>query len=772
MPPNGTTRTRQRLSRKEVRNVNFRQSAPKLEPSMKSWAGSTSRVRISSLFHLLFFSGIVSAFGETWKTRLPDPVTSFGACRIGEFLYVYGGHVGKAHVYSRETHSLNFGRIDFVKKSRWESLPFRKPLQGFGMTAHDDKIYLVGGSRATNKAGEKSNLSSVDEVAVFETKEKSWSLLTPLPKPRSSHELVAHAGKLYVVGGWNMRHGRGVEWHRHGLVADLSETPVKWRALPQTEWAVRANAATIAKDQLYVIGGLDDNGTTNAVRKLDLGAMKWSELPPYPAKGHLRSFGAAACSIGEKLLVSSFSFQPRILSGANGNWLPASRKLETRRFFHRIVPIGEQKAVFLGGANYDGHLDQIETLDLGEKKSKADPNPPPVPLRHKSKGKGTSWPGFRGNGNSRSLANDLPLEWSDEKNVAWRIRPEGYGQSTPVVWEDKVFSTSTIGDWSEKLLVHCHGLLDGKLLWKHSVSSPVKIRRSKMVSQAAPSPVVDDNALYLFYESGVLLALSHEGKQLWTRSLTKDYGPMLGNHGIGSSLFQSKKRLGLLVDHSGPSYLLRIDKSTGRTDWKVDRPKRVSWSTPTLASDGNEETLYLSSNGIAEAYDFASGKQIWRLDELEGNTVASPTVTEKYVIVGSSAPDHTLAIRREKKLKAPNRIAWRAEDGSSSFGSPLATDEHLYLVNRAGVATCHEIKTGKKLWNLRLPGSCWASPLSAEKRIYFFTKEGTAIVLPADGTSKILAENKLNIEGRIYGVAAVNNAFVIRTGLELIRVGS
>lgn len=612
----------------------------------------------------------------------------------------------------------------------------------------------------------------MDEVSVFDSKSLAWSKLAPLPKPRSSHELLAHNDKLYVIGGWNMKDGKGLEWHYNGLVADLTESPMSWKKLPETDWTVRANSAAIVNDRLYVVGGLDDNGTSNAGRMLELKTMEWSDLPAFPAKGHLKAFGAAACSLDGKLLVSSFSFQPRMLSGANGNWLPTSRKLKTRRFFHRIVPIGEQKAVFLGGANYDGHLDQIETLDVGDKKSKADPGLQPVPRKQKSKRKGTFWPGFRGNGNSRSLANDLPLEWSDEKNVGWRVKPEGYGQSTPVVWEDKVFSTSTVGDWSEKLLVHCHGLLDGKLLWQHSVSSPVNIRRSKMVSQAGPSPVVDGDALYLFYESGVLLALNHEGKRLWNRSLTKDYGPILGNHGIGSSLFQSEEKLGLLVDHSGPSYLLRIDKSTGKTDWKVDRPKRVSWSTPTLASDESGETLYLSSNGIAEAYDFESGKQLWQLDELEGNTVASPTVTEEYFIVGSSAPDHTMALRREIESKGPNRIAWRAEDGSSSFGSPLATDEHLYLVNHAGVATCHELKTGKKLWNLRLPGSCWASPLSAENRIYFFTKEGTTIVLPADGTSKILAENKLTIEGRVYGVAAVNNAFVIRTGLELIRVGS
>ena len=702
---------------------------------------------------------------ETLKATLPAPITSFGACRAGKHLYVYGGHVGEAHVYSKETHSLNFVRMDLVKRQKWEKLPFNQPLQGFGMAAHKGKIYIAGGSQATNDDGEASNLSSTKKVSVFDPIRKTWKNLPPLPEPRSSHEMVSHQGKLYVIGGWHMTNGKGIEWHHHGLVADLSKETIEWERLPKTEWTVRANSAAVVGNRLYVAGGLDDNGTTNAVRVLDLATRKWSDAAPYPGSGRLKAFGSAACQLNGKLLVCSYNSQPRILSSNGKKWTNAPKKLEQRRFFHRIVPIGKGEVAFIGGASFDGHLDSTEILNLSISKKKTEDKASPNK-------QGALWPGFRGNGNSRSLANDLPLEWSDEKNVVWRAKPEGYGQSTPVVWEDKVFSTSTVGDWSEKLLVHCHGLLDGKLLWQHSVSSPVKIRRSKMVSQAAPSPVVDGNALYLFYESGVLLALSHEGKQLWTRSLTKDYGPMLGNHGIGSSLFQSRKKLGLLVDHSGPSYLLRIDKATGKTDWKVDRPKRVSWSTPTLATDGSAETLYLSSNGIAEAYDFASGKQLWQLDELEGNTVASPTITEQFVIIGSSAPDNTMALLRENKLKGPDRIAWRAEDGSSSFGSPLATDEHLYLVNRAGVATCHEIKTGKKLWNLRLPGSCWASPLSAGDRIYFFTKEGTTIVLSADGTSKILAENKLAIEGRIYGVAAVNNAFVIRTGLELIRIGS
>jgi outer membrane protein assembly factor BamB len=160
------------------------------------------------------------------------------------------------------------------------------------------------------------------------------------------------------------------------------------------------------------------------------------------------------------------------------------------------------------------------------------------------------------------------------------------------------------------------------------------------------------------------------------------------------------------------------------------------------------------------------------MEGIEGNTVASPTVTENYVIIGSSAPDQSMALHRQVELPSNSRVAWKAEDASSSFGSPLATKDYLYLVNRAGVATCHDLKTGKKVWNLRLPGSCLASPMHALGRIYFFTKDGKTIVIGSNGSDKVLAENELSIEGRIYGVSAVNKAFVIRTGTELICVGS
>ena len=168
----------------------------------------------------------VSSMTKPWDLVLPDPVTSFGACKEGNYLYVYGGHVGDAHVYSEKTHSLSFVRLNLKKKKNWEELPFRIPLQGFGMAAYDGKIFISGGSRATNKEDEESNLSSLAQVSVFDVRKKTWSKTTPLPEPRSSHEMVSHNGKLYVIGGWNMQNGVGQKWHRHGLSADLSKEPI------------------------------------------------------------------------------------------------------------------------------------------------------------------------------------------------------------------------------------------------------------------------------------------------------------------------------------------------------------------------------------------------------------------------------------------------------------------------------------------------------------------------------------------------------------------
>ena len=262
-----------------------------------------------------------------------------------------------------------------------------------------------------------------------------------------------------------MQDGQGVEWHHHGLVADLSEKPIKWRKLPKTNWKVRANSAAVVGNSLFVIGGLDDNGTSNAVRRLDLDTNKWSDEAPFPGVNRLKAFGSAACNLNGRLLACGFSYQPRVFNDSNSSWSDSTAKVVGKRFFHRMVPIGKGQVVFIGGADFEGHLDSFEVLDfrkdLSSKSSSNEKSESPQP-----DSKGAQWGGFRGNGNSRSLATTSPIKWSDESNVRWRSTLSGFGQSTPVVWRRRVFTTTTEGNFSENLLVHCHELSTGKLLWK------------------------------------------------------------------------------------------------------------------------------------------------------------------------------------------------------------------------------------------------------------------------------------------------------------------
>ncbi len=384
-----------------------------------------------------------------------------------------------------------------------------------------------------------------------------------------------------------------------------------------------------------------------------------------------------------------------------------------------------------------------------------------------------SWPAFRGTGDSLTTSNGLPLKWSEKANVRWRATLGGYGQSSPVAWKDGVYCTSAKGGEKETLLIARYDVDLGRLIWQKEFPATQTVKVSDYVSRSAPTPVVDGERVYAFFESGDVIAVQHNGQVAWKRSLTTEYGKFVGNHGVGSSPAITDKAVILLVETDGPAYLLAIDKATGKNLWKVDREPRVSWSSPIVASAENGERIFLSSNGVVECYSAADGKQIWSLDGVDGNTVASPTVTENLVLIGSSKSGSNLAVRRggTGKLTA-DRIAWKANGVTSSFGSPLVHRGHAWYVNKAGAATCLDLATGKEQWTERLPAPCWCSPVGAGDRVYFFCRNGETVVMEAAGEARKLAENSIPTEDRVYGVAAVSGSFILRTGEELVCVGA
>ena len=386
------------------------------------------------------------------------------------------------------------------------------------------------------------------------------------------------------------------------------------------------------------------------------------------------------------------------------------------------------------------------------------------------------WSGFRGNGNGRTAVEDLPLAWSGKKGVAWRTRLEGFGQSSPVIWGKQIYVTSTGGDRKEHLYLECFDLVSGKRLWKRQIAAAEQVEKvTNMISQGAPTPVAGPLGVYCFFESGDLVAFDHGGKKRWLRKLTKEFGQFKGGHGVGTSLVGARDSLLLLIDHDGPSYLLCLDRKSGKTVWKVAREPRVSWTTPLYLEHGDVAQVVISSNGVLEGYRFSDGKRLWWMENIKRNTVASPSSDGKIVVIGSSSPRQCLAVRLGGEGDiAKTHLAWRAESATSSFCSPLLHRGTAYFVNRAGTLQAQMMSDGSQRWEHRLPDGCWASPLAAGDRIYFFCKNGEALVLDARGDQpRVLAENEISVaeDDKVYGYAVARNRFILRIGREIIGIG-
>jgi outer membrane protein assembly factor BamB len=167
----------------------------------------------------------------------------------------------------------------------------------------------------------------------------------------------------------------------------------------------------------------------------------------------------------------------------------------------------------------------------------------------------TAWPGFLGAGASEIDPDSIPLEWSPAENVAWDASLPGHGQSSPVIWGDKVFVTSVEGDNKEICHTLCIALADGKILWDHKHQSTAPDPNSVYISRAAPTPVVDAGHVFAFFESGDLVALTHDGQHVWTTSLSRKYAKFTNKFGLSGSPVQTDSSVIILADDEGPSYL-------------------------------------------------------------------------------------------------------------------------------------------------------------------------------------------------------------------------
>lgn len=416
------------------------------------------------------------------------------------------------------------------------------------------------------------------------------------------------------------------------------------------------------------------------------------------------------------------------------------------------------------------------------------------------------WPGFLGLDATPLDATAIPLAWSPQNNLAWQSPLPGHGQSSPVIWGDRVFVTSVEGATKETCHVLCLNLADAQQRWRQSLASSDPVKNSLYVSRAAPTPMVDQDRVYVYFESGDVAAFDHDGQQVWRRALSQDYGKFQNEFGLGASPVQTADRLIVLVDHQGPSYLIALSKQTGETLWKTERASRTSWSSPSIVIVEGRPQVVCSSAGSVDGYDPETGRLLWTYGDVGGNTAATPLDCGNGTFLVGASPgregDNAENARRSNFLMSVRRqgdgwttkIVWKTEQAVPSFGSPIVYRDCAYWVNRAGVVYCLDAKTGQPHYTQRIAQSCWATPLGVGDRVYVFGKDGITTVLAAGPEFKVLAENRLwdrdappadrSLPGEEeteerrraaamfsgptqYGVAAVDGSLLVRTGTVL-----
>jgi len=359
-----------------------------------------------------------------------------------------------------------------------------------------------------------------------------------------------------------------------------------------------------------------------------------------------------------------------------------------------------------------------------------------------------SWTEFR-NGGQSTATGSYPKEWSQSKGIAWEQELIGYGQSTPVILDGKVYVTSVQGPMKEACRIVCYDINSGKELWSEQLDAVTKSESNYMHSRAAPTPLIDDRGVYAFFEGGNLAALKHDGSTLWERDLNKKYGPFKNNHGLGGSPSQSAGLIFLNLEHSGPSCLLAIDKQTGKTRWKVERPSGNSWTSPIVIQGEESSSVVVSSAGAVTAYDATSGKELWSVDGLEGNSVLSPTYDGLHLLIGARLPEfgsNSIASKSNLCLQLKSgqfEVQWRAKKVFSDYASPVVADDCVYYLSKAGILSCLDLETGDSHYMKRLGVECWATPLVADGHVYFFGKKGETVVIRSGRTFEKVVENQL-----------------------------
>ena len=384
------------------------------------------------------------------------------------------------------------------------------------------------------------------------------------------------------------------------------------------------------------------------------------------------------------------------------------------------------------------------------------------------------WPRWRGpSGQGLVAGTGYPDSWSATQNVKWKIPVPGAGNSSPIVWRDRIFLT-TAYDGGRRLSVLAYRRSDGARLWEtFAPDGRTGYGNHYKNGHASATPATDGQRVYVSFGPRGLLALDMDGKIAWHR----DLGEMEAYHGTAGSPLLYKDRVILYQDRSNNSFVAAFDTRTGKTLWSTRRTANVGWGTPIAVRVVGRDEIIVNGQLKVQAYSPDTGEELWSCGGTTYEVIPTPVVGYGMVFCSSGRAGPTLAIRPGGRGDVTrSHVAWTSPRGSPFVPSPILYGEYLYMVNdMQSIVTSFEATSGKVMWQNRLGVArregFSASPVAFDGKVFFTNDEGETFVLKAGATFELLHVNRIG-EGTLATPALVDGRWYIRTERSLFAVGT
>ncbi|HUT89139.1 MAG TPA: PQQ-binding-like beta-propeller repeat protein [Thermoguttaceae bacterium] len=380
---------------------------------------------------------------------------------------------------------------------------------------------------------------------------------------------------------------------------------------------------------------------------------------------------------------------------------------------------------------------------------------------------GSDWLHFRGTDN-RSVSDEknLPKTFGDEENVAWKVPLPGRGPSCPIVVGGRVVVTCSSGPRQDRLHVLSFDAATGKLQWERQLWATGSTICNPYGAVADNTPASDGRLIFAFYSSNDLACFDLEGNLKWLRGLTYDHPTTRNEASMASSPLVLGEVVVVQLENQGESFVAGIDVATGATRWRLDRPADAVWCSPTVlrGKTREDDIVLLQTRGRFTGHDPRTGEELW-LYEADCHTIASCTTCGACVYL----PANGLHALRYDPTARSVELLWYEQRLRGGNSSPVVHDGRVYRIKSPAILVCADAADGRILWQLRLKGAIWATPVAADGHLYAVNHDGLVHVVRLGEKGELVGTSQID-SGILASPAVADGAIYFRSDAHLWKV--